>query len=258
MNASRFNASAARVLRLTSSSVLAMIERMHYPGGKGKTYQHVINLMPPHRVYIETHLGGGAVMRHKRAATINIGVDVDERVMRHWRTPEAQASVPVQLHTGDAVGFLTDYVFEGGELLYLDPPYHPSTRQRSRVYRHDYLHDEHVALLALLQTLPCMAIISGYDSPLYRDMLAGWNRRVFNAKTHTVSREETLWFNFAPPAELHDGRYIGANFRDREASKRRLERLKSKILRMPPQEQAVISAWLADSRAATQSTEAWS
>jgi len=32
---------------------------MRYLGGKGKTYQRIINLMPPRRVYIETHLGGG-------------------------------------------------------------------------------------------------------------------------------------------------------------------------------------------------------
>ena len=31
---------------------------MNYPGGKGGVYQRLINLMPPHEVYIETHLGG--------------------------------------------------------------------------------------------------------------------------------------------------------------------------------------------------------
>jgi site-specific DNA-adenine methylase len=35
-------------------------------GGKGKCYQRLINLMPPHQTYIESHLGGGAVMRNKK------------------------------------------------------------------------------------------------------------------------------------------------------------------------------------------------
>ena len=36
---------------------------MTYPGGKGGNgfYQKIINLIPPHDVYIETHLGGGAI-----------------------------------------------------------------------------------------------------------------------------------------------------------------------------------------------------
>jgi DNA adenine methylase len=34
---------------------------MAYDGGKGNLYQKIINLVPPHRVYIEPFLGGGAV-----------------------------------------------------------------------------------------------------------------------------------------------------------------------------------------------------
>ncbi|MCD4763305.1 MAG: hypothetical protein K8R28_04685, partial [Desulfobacterales bacterium] len=41
---------------------------MKFPGGKGGTYQKYINLMPPHEVYIESHLGGGAILRYKRRA----------------------------------------------------------------------------------------------------------------------------------------------------------------------------------------------
>ena len=36
---------------------------MTYPGGKGTAYQKLINLMPPHACYIESHYGSGAVMR---------------------------------------------------------------------------------------------------------------------------------------------------------------------------------------------------
>ena len=57
---------------------------MRYPGGKGKTYQHIINLMPSHDVYIETHLGSGAVMRHKKPAKKNIGIDADASVLASW------------------------------------------------------------------------------------------------------------------------------------------------------------------------------
>ena len=50
---------------------------MTYPGGKNGpgVYQTLINQIPPHDTYIETHLGGGAVLRHKRPAALNIGID---------------------------------------------------------------------------------------------------------------------------------------------------------------------------------------
>jgi len=37
---------------------------------------------PPHEVYIEPFLGGGAIMRQKRPALLNIGLDLDARGYR--------------------------------------------------------------------------------------------------------------------------------------------------------------------------------
>ena len=44
--------------------------------------QPLIALMPPHSVYIETHLGGGAIMKRKPAALRNIGIDLDAGALR--------------------------------------------------------------------------------------------------------------------------------------------------------------------------------
>ena len=214
---------------------------MRYPGGKGKTYQHVINVMPPHRVYIETHLGGGAVLRHKRPAARNIGIDADSRVVSAWY---AQEPPGVELVCGRAEDFLAQYKFCGDELVYSDPPYHPKTRRRAHVYSCDYSVEDHERLLALLVSLPSMVILSGYANSLYTASLAGWRTLTFHAKTHSDVREETLWFNFEPPAVLHDSRYIGADFRARQTTKRRLQRLQDKVRRMNPVERAVFSQWL--------------
>jgi hypothetical protein len=41
-------------------------------------YQNIIAIMmPPHDTYIETHLGGGAVMRNKPSARNNIAINID-------------------------------------------------------------------------------------------------------------------------------------------------------------------------------------
>jgi len=213
---------------------------MRYPGGKGKTYQHVINVMPPHRVYIETHLGGGAVMRHKLPAARSIGIDANPRVVAEWPTHEAPH---VELVNDRAENFLTQYGFFGDELIYVDPPYHPKTRRQPRVYSHDYSVEDHEKLLEILKLLPCMVILSGYANSLYDTVLTGWHTRTFNAKTHIDVREETLWFNFEPPQTLHDGRYLGNDFRARQTIKRRLQRLQEKVADMDPAERAYFSQW---------------
>lgn len=227
---------------LTSSSDLTMIGHMRYPGGKGKTYQHVVNLMPPHNVYIETHLGGGAVLRRKKPAERSIAIDLDARVIDAWKTPSLNKFA--DLVHGRAEDFLRSFPFTGGELVYCDPPYHPATRRQERVYKHDYSEVDHVELLQLLATLPCKVLISGYSHPLYDAMLPQWNLKTFGAATHHGVREECLWFNFEPPTQLHDTRYLGENFRERQSTKRRLQRMQSKVIAMDPIERHSFMQWI--------------
>lgn len=65
-----------------------------YPGGKSGSgvAQRIINLMPPHQVYIEPFLGGGSVLRYKLPAQINIGIDRDPTVIERWHAAAPQFS----------------------------------------------------------------------------------------------------------------------------------------------------------------------
>jgi DNA adenine methylase len=199
-----------------------MIRHVRYPGGKGTCYRRLINLMPPHRVYIESHLGGGACMRYKKPAEINIGIDADARVIESWRAE--RPNVCRLVHT-DAVTYLARYPFIGNELVYCDPPYLPSVRRRARVYRCDYTDEGHRELLEGLKTLPCMVMISGYDNSLYAQHLAGWRHIKFKAMTHAGPAIESVWMNYQAPADLHDPSFIGDTFRQRQNIQRKHQRL---------------------------------
>ncbi len=61
---------------------------MGYPGGKSGagTYHKLIRLMPPHQLYAAPFLGDDAVMKFKRPAALNIGVDLNEDVIAVWRS----------------------------------------------------------------------------------------------------------------------------------------------------------------------------
>ncbi|MRI57574.1 DNA adenine methylase [Methylobacterium sp. DB1607] len=214
---------------------------MRYPGGKGRAYPRIINAMPPHRTYIETHLGGGAVLRRKRPAERSIGIERDPRVVERWRADPVPG---VEIIEGDALDFLRRFTFSGDELIYCDPPYLRETRRRARCYAYDYDDDEHVALLSVLVTLPCAVMISGYPSQLYSEMLEGWREIPMAVASHVGLRSETIWMNFAPPDRLHDHRFLGNDFRRREAIRRRVERWLLRLERMKPAERNAVLAAL--------------
>ncbi len=214
---------------------------MKFPGGKGGTYQKYINLMPPHAVYIESHIGGGAIMRYKRKAKRNIGIEIDPEVIEIWKNKNQKY---FELINGDAVSFLKNYPFTGNELVYCDPPYLRETRKKYYpMYKYEYSISQHIELLSVIKTLPCMVMISGYESPLYIKSLKSWYTHSFQAKTHHGMATEWIWMNYPKPVQLHDYSYLGDNFREREKIKIKLKRSTARFKLMPILErQALLSA----------------
>lgn len=82
-----------------------------------------------------------------------------------------------------------------------------------RRYRFEYQEADHLELLALLQTLPCSVILSGYPSALYDEHLTGWRSLEVQVMIQGRVRTEKLWFNFTPD-RVHWPRYAGKNFTD--------------------------------------------
>jgi len=214
---------------------------MKYPGGKGLQYRRIINLMPPHEVYIETHLGGGAVMRHKRPARRNIGIEIDPEVIGKW---SAMKGIEVELIRGDGIDYLRSYKFTGKELVYCDPPYLRHTRKKYYpLYKYEYSAEKHRELLEVIKSLPCMVMISGYESSLYMEHLKSWRSHNYQATTHNGMAVEWLWMNYPPPLELHDYRYLGDNSKERERIKLKTARWVSGLKKMPTLERnALLSA----------------
>jgi DNA adenine methylase len=86
-------------------------------------------------------------------------------------------------------------------LFYCDPPYVMSTRNAGgKGYVHEMVSADHRELAWLLKSSKAIVVVSGYDSDLYRELYAGWNRvekKVSaNGQLGSVSRTEVLWMNF--------------------------------------------------------------
>ena len=228
---------------------------MRYPGSKGGAgvYQTIINNIPPHVTYIETHLGGGNIFERKRLAARSIGIDLDPTVIQSWRLLELNH---LELYQCDAVEFLELFTFTGSEFVYADPPYVLASRRAGKLYRYEYDDLDHACLLHCLARLPCPVMVSGYASELYdRSPIGQWRTIDFPAMTRGGLAIERLWMNYPEPAQLHDLRYLGSNYRERERIKRKKARWQAKLARLDPLERAAILECLLELAADTATSD---
>lgn len=88
-------------------------------------------------------------------------------------------------------------------LHYVDPPYLHGTRvngaAKGRYYKHELDDLQHLELLATLQQLKGMVVLSGYPSAIYTESLKGWTCNTTNARISAgrggAVRQECIWIN---------------------------------------------------------------
>jgi len=220
---------------------------MTYPGGKhgSGVYQQIINRIPPHELYVEAFLGGGAILKMKRPAAASIGIDLDPQVIN---TFPRSGTPNLTLLEQDALHYLTHTIFPSTTFLYLDPPYLSYTRRRDvKIYTCELHDNDHMELLRIIKTLPCMVMISGYPNDLYDDALSSWTAATFRGQTRgRAPATEKIWMNYPPPVRLHDYRYLGSTFREREKIKRKRLRWLKRLMAMDDLERNALGASIDD------------
>lgn len=135
---------------------------------------------------------GWRFQRSSRHSPVNSWNDTE----RLWAVAERLKQVHIEC--GEALDVIRR--FDTPEtLFYVDPPYVASTRTistRFRGYRHEMTNEQHVQLAQLLHQLQGMIVLSGYDSPLYHSLYAGWKRVSKQARTLNAGlRTEYLWLS---------------------------------------------------------------
>jgi site-specific DNA-adenine methylase len=218
---------------------------MSYPGGKegSGTYQNLINNIPPHQAFISGFLGNCAIMRLKKPAKRNIGIEINRKIIKRWVKPKGMLDYEIRRecfvnwidsHYGTYWSNCEDAFF------FLDPPY-LNTRSRIK-YESKFAISAHLHLLERILKFKAMVMLVGYPSKLYERMLGNWSTFTYENWTRGHSKvTEKAWCNYGiPPSELHDYQYLGKDYRDRERIKRKRSRNVRKILSLPELERAAL------------------
>lgn len=214
-------------------------------GGAGIA-QWLISQMPPHTHYVECCLGKGVVYQRKLPASVNIGIEPDGDTLRDFWFGRDMGDI--ELICGDCLEYLPRLELPQSALIYADPPYLRSAcaDQSRRYYRFDQPDAEwHERFLDAMLAQRCMVMVSGYESELYHRKLSHWR----TSYKWTVNRggaavKEFCWMNFETPVLLHDSRYVGDNYTDRQRVKRKMERWKKNFLALPADERWAMFAAL--------------
>jgi DNA adenine methylase len=220
-----------------------------YNGGKNGSgvYQQIINQIPPHKIFISGFAGNCGVLANKLPASMaNIAIDVDVKITDAWSRIKN-----IETINQDCITFINDYLrvtllFNTTSFkdifIFLDPPYLKQVRAGNKnLYRYTMDSEpEHEKLLQAALTWPVKIMFTHYPCELYDKILNNWRVKDIKAMSHIGLRTERLYMNYPESSELHDYRYLGEDFRERELYKKMRSNMVNKFKRMNDLERNMI------------------
>lgn len=235
-----------------------------YNGGKSGsgTYQQIINLIPPHSIYVAPFAGHDGVFRKIRRAPVSVLNDIDARIIEAWgryHIPGCdvvqnfmQGNLfekplrPVVILSVNDYSVILDRFYDNPEaFIFCDPPY-PMDKRRSqqRLYNFDWEGPEyHIRFLERIRNITANCMVCSYENDIYNEYLGKWNTHKYMSMTRAGLAEEIIYFNYPAPFILHDFSYLGNNYRERDRIKRKVSRHIARLDRLPgPERTGILSA----------------
>lgn len=209
-----------------TDSIQARVRRTGiYAGGKNGdgVYQRIINLIPPHIIFIEACAGSAAITRNIKPAVNTLLIEIDPTQAAQLK---ASFGLRCSVVEGDYMKVIEpSMVASKDTVIFFDPPYLKSVRSCERdLYSVEWKREDHVRFLQYVQKLACNVIITHPRCLLYEAELEYWHKIPFEYNTRNGVRKDTIWLNYNPPEVLHDYSYVGKDRSNRQRIKRKIER----------------------------------
>ncbi|WP_267958561.1 DNA adenine methylase [Streptomyces sp. NRRL F-5135] len=158
------------------------------------------------RVWVRLTQGRGGMMRrsgwrhYTNTSGSSFSMPDHLDAYRNRLMPAAERIMSVSLECLPALTMIGKYGTQQDVLLYVDPPYLGTTRSHRDRYGAEMRgENEHRELAAALADCRAAVVLSGYHSPLYDELYAGWHRYEQASMTGNGkgdrARTEVLWAN---------------------------------------------------------------
>lgn len=234
-----------------------------YFGGKGSdgTYQKIINQIPKHEIFIETHAGHAKITENLGEFDgVTVLNDIDPQVCKYLRIKFKdklidkryfqQTYAPYQvkkffdashgkvvIENEDAIDLLRKYreiIGTYKTVIFCDPPYPMKSRKSQECrYNFEMSDKQHEELISYLDLFDAPAMICTYPNEIYERNLSKWRRIDYESNTRHGMAKEHLYLNFGAVLELRTIKYFGNDYREREKYKKILANLKRKLKSLP-------------------------
>ncbi|MDD4157315.1 MAG: DNA adenine methylase [Candidatus Cloacimonetes bacterium] len=181
--------------------------REYYPGQKNieGVYQKIINEIPECNKFIELFAGTGAIskiIKKHAPATKVICNDINPDVAGKINFTDYIVTAL------DAISYLKNNQdkLNNDDFIFLDPPYHPSTRPNSlNLYKYELSIQDHEQLILSVLKLKNPIMIIHPECDLYDDNLIlenGWRFVDLKIRYHNKTSHERLYMNYPTPQKL--------------------------------------------------------
>jgi DNA adenine methylase len=168
------------------------------------------------RTLVKAWMGYGSGGLVESSAGFRVALSMRRHTAKEWAgyarhiDDFAERLAGVFIESRPASALMAQYD-EPDALWFLDPPYLGETRGARHRYRHDFTEADHIALAEQARALRGRVILSGYASPLYDELYAGWTTRSRPARDAlSQQRTEVLWLNPACAEALQPSLLGGA------------------------------------------------
>jgi DNA adenine methylase len=211
-----------------------------YPGRKGAagSWQKILAEVPRCELFIDAMCGSGIIGSLIQGCKVYMN-DIDPITIDALRK---KAGNNVQFGNQHYLEVIKR--FNNGSpnrVFYFDPPYLITTRStQAKLYRHDWVLEDHKVFLKAIQAIKSPVIVSHYPCDLYDQSLKKWRKLTYTAATHGGGRQESMYMNYPQPVLLQFPNLTGANFTDRQRIQRKVERLIKRLKNEPGNERAAI------------------
>lgn len=214
-----------------------------YDGGKNGegVAQKIINLIPPHKIWIEAFAGSAAITRNIYPADQSYVIEAEPLQANKLKEELRSRAVVYNSNFFDVVHRCIGSAVD--TFIYADPPYLKDTRRDKRnLYKVEWGREEHEAFLKWITKRKEMILITHPICHLYLSNLRDWNRVEYSYKTRVGMLNDCIWHNYPTPSKLHDYSYCGSNKTERQRIQRKISREVKKLEHLPAIERNAIIA----------------